>query len=79
MIELIQLLAAILVLFLGVPIGDFLASKTKEELSQAQKWIKLIIGICFVIAIFAFIYRNDALLFSVLFIAIVASRSLNSK
>ena len=42
-------------------------------------WFKLIILICFIGAIAFLILGNDILLFSLLFIAIVSSRSLRKK
>lgn len=76
MLEVIKFFIGIIVLALGFPIGNFLASKTKEELRAGQLWFKLIIISCFIGAIFSLIFANDVLLFSFLFIAIVTSRSL---
>lgn len=76
MTELIKLLIGIIILIIGFPIGNYLAKITKEELKSGQKWFRLIILVCFIGAISSLIFRNDALLFSFLFIIIVTSRSL---
>jgi F0F1-type ATP synthase membrane subunit c/vacuolar-type H+-ATPase subunit K len=77
--EAIKLVIGIAVLGLGIPIGNFLAKWTKEELRQGQAWFKTIILICMIGAIMGLVLRNDSLLFSLLFIAIVTSRSLLKK
>ncbi|MBS3094747.1 hypothetical protein J4474_03710 [Candidatus Pacearchaeota archaeon] len=74
--QLIQFLLIIFVLILGIPLGNLLAKYTKEELKQGKKWFILIILFCFVGVILSLILKNDYLLFSLLFIAIVTSRSL---
>jgi len=74
--EIIQLVFGILILILGIPIGNFLAKQTKEELKSGQKWFKIIIILSALGAIASAILQNDFLLFSLLFIAIVTSRSL---
>lgn len=63
-------------LILGIPIGSLLAYYTKEELKQGQKWFRLIIAVALICSIVSVIIRNDFLLFSFLFVAIVTSRSL---
>ena len=67
---------AIGVLILGIPIGDFLAKITKEELKSGKKWFKLLIFVSLVSSIISFFIGNDPLFFSFLFIAVVTSRSL---
>ncbi|MAG78754.1 hypothetical protein CMI40_00050 [Candidatus Pacearchaeota archaeon] len=74
--EIIKLLIGILVLLLGIPIGNYLTKITKEELLSGQKWFKLIIVVSLIGAFISLIFRNDAILFSLLFISIVTSRSL---
>ena len=69
-------LIAILILALAFPIGNFLAKFTKDELKQGQKYFRIIIMAGFLCSIISLIIRNDYLLFSFLFIAIVTSRSL---
>ena len=72
----IKILIGILVLILGIPIGDYLAKATKEELRQGRLWFKLIIILSLIGALVFLILGNDALLSAFLFIAIVTSRSL---
>jgi hypothetical protein len=67
------------ILALGVPIGDFLYRKTKEEIKSGQEWFKLIVLIGFLGAIVSAIIQNDFLFFSFLFISLVTSRSLIRK
>jgi hypothetical protein len=74
--EIIKIIIGIVFLILGIPIGNFLAKKTKEELKAGRKWFKLIVITSLAGAIISLILGNDALLFSFLFIAIVTSRSL---
>jgi len=79
MLQLIQILIGICVLILGIPLGNLLARVTKEELKSGQKWFKLIIIFSFIGAIIFLILREDTLLFTMLFIAVVTSRSLKKK
>ena len=73
--EIVKIIIGIIILLLGIPIGTFLARITKEELKEGQKWFKLIVFFSLIGAIVSLILRNDYLLFSFLFIAIVTSRS----
>ena len=74
--ELIKILLGIVFLALGIPIGNFLAKITKEELKSGQKWFKLIVLLALIGAIIFLVLGNDIILFSLLFIAIVTSRCL---
>jgi uncharacterized membrane protein YoaK (UPF0700 family) len=74
--EAYQWAMSIIILVLGITIGNILAKKTKEELKIGKKWFKLIILISLIGAIVCLIFRLDALFFTALFIAIVTSRSL---
>ena len=74
--EIIKLILGTLFLLLGIPIGNYLAKITKEELRDGQKWFKLIILVCLVGAVLSLIFANDFLLFTFSFIALVTSRSL---
>lgn len=74
--ELYQLIIGIGVLILGIPLGDLLARATKEELKKRRGLFKILITLSLVGAIIFLILGNDALLFGLLFIAIVTSRSL---
>jgi len=77
--EIIKLLIGILVLILGFPIGLFLAKQTKEELKSGQKWFRLIIFFSLAGGFFGLILRNDILMFSLFFIAVVTTGSLKPK
>jgi hypothetical protein len=66
----------IIVLLLGIPIGKFLARITKEELKSGEKWFKIIILVSFIGAIGSLFIKNDAMLFSFLFMVIVTNQSL---
>lgn len=74
--EIIKLLVGIFVLLIGFPIGSYLAKKTKEELKTGQKWFRLIIISGLIIGVAGLIFRNDVLLFTGFFIAIVVSKCL---
>jgi len=76
MAQLTNLLLGILVLSLGIPIGNYLAKQTKEELKPGKKWFKRIILLSLIGAVIGLIIGSDVLLFSFAFIAIVTSRSL---
>ena len=74
--EIIKLLFGILVLILGIPIGNFLARVTKDELKQGKKWFKLIVVLSLILGLIGLIISNDILMFTFFFIAIVTSQSL---
>jgi hypothetical protein len=74
--ELIKILIGIFVLGLGFPIGLFLARITKEELHKGQKWFRLLIIISLIGGFIGLIIKEDVLMFSFFFIAIVTSMSL---
>ncbi len=77
--ELIRLILGILFLLLGIPIGIFLAKRTKDESKLGQKWFKIIIIISLVGGIVGLVIGNDVLFFSFLFIAIVTSMNLKKR
>ncbi len=74
--QIINLLIGILVLLLGFPLGSYLAKITREELSSGQKWFKLIIILSLVGGFVGLIIKDDVLMFSLFFIAIVTIQSL---
>ena len=74
--QIIKILIGILILLLGFPIGSFLARVTKEELKSGQKWFKLIIILSLIGGFVGLIIKDDVLMFSLFFIAIVTSRGL---
>lgn len=75
MLEVFKLLIGIGVLILGYPIGNFLANYTKEELAGGQIYFKALTFIGLLGGLLGLILGNDALLFTMFFIAIVSSRS----
>lgn len=74
--EVIKHIIGILVLGLGFFIGSYLARITKEELNSGQVWFKILVSLSLIGAVMSIFFRNDAYLYSFLFIAIVTSRSL---
>ena len=79
MTEIINILIGIFVLLLGIPLGNYLAKFTKEELKKGQKWFKLIVTISLIIGLIGLIIGDDVLMFTMFFIAIVTSKSLKVK
>ncbi len=79
MLEIIKLIVGIFILVLGIPVGNFLAHFTKEELKAGQKWFKLIIILSLTGGVVGLIIRDDVLMFSLFFVAIITSRSLKNK
>jgi hypothetical protein len=72
----INIIIGTAVLILGIPIGNFLAKQTREELKDGQKWFRLIIIISLLGGLVGLIIGNDVLLFSFLFIAIITVRNI---
>lgn len=72
----IKLIIGIFILAMGFPIGSYLAKITKEELKSGKTWFKLIIIFSLIGGFVGLIIRDDVLMFSLFFIAIVSSRSL---
>ena len=76
--EMMNLIFGVIFLLIGIPIGNFLAKITKEELKSGKKWFKWIVSVSLIGGFIGLIIKNDVLLFSFFFIAIVTSRSLSS-
>jgi len=74
--EIFKLLIGIGTLILGVFIGKVLAKVTKEELKAGKKWFKIIVLVSLLGGLIALIIRNDILMFTFFFIAIVTCQSL---
>ena len=74
--EIFKILIGIFILILGFPIGNLLARYTQEELKSGKIWFQLLIILSLIGAILSLIFKQDAILFTCLFIAIVTSRSL---
>jgi len=79
MLEAIKLIIGIGVLILGFPLGSLIAYWTKEELKSAQKYFRILVLVGLIGGLVGLIVGNDILLFTMFFIAIVASRSLVRK
>jgi len=76
MIEVGKFVLGVIILALGIPIGNYLAKQTKGELKVGQRWFKMITFVGLIGAIFSLIFQSDILLFSFLFIVVVTSRCL---
>jgi hypothetical protein len=74
--ETLKIIIGIAFLVMGYPLGIFLARITKEELKDGRKWFRLIILFSLVGGTLGLIFKNDLLMFSFFFIAIITSRSL---
>lgn len=74
--EMIKLLIGVFVLILGIPIGNFLAKVTSEELKPGKKWFKLIIVLSLIGGFTGLVIRDDVIMFSLFFVAVVTSQSL---
>jgi len=77
--DFMKILIGIIVLVLGVFIGNLLAKFTTEELKTGQSWFKIIIILSLIGGVIGLIVGNDILMFTMFFIAIVTSRSLKIK
>jgi hypothetical protein len=77
--EILKIIIGIVLLAIGILLGNILAKNTKEELKDGRKWFILLILISLIGAVISLIFGEDALLFTFLFIAIVTSRSLGKR
>jgi len=77
--EIFKLLIGVVFLALAFPIGDILARKTKEELKSGRKWFKIIVYVSLVGGVVGMLIRDDVLMFSFFFMALVTSRSLRKR
>lgn len=74
--ELYKLIIGVIVLALGIPLGNLLAKSTKEELKKGRFYFKIFMIVNLIGALVFLVLRNDVIFFSLLFITIVTSRSL---
>jgi len=74
--EVFKLIIALGVLVLGYPIGGLLAKYTQEEIKQGSKKIAILTFASLIGGFIGLLVRNDVLMFSLFFIAVVSSRSL---
>ena len=49
--EVFRLLISVAVLFLGIPIGNVLRDKTKDEMKQGAKWFRIIVFLSLIIGL----------------------------
>jgi formate hydrogenlyase subunit 3/multisubunit Na+/H+ antiporter MnhD subunit len=73
--EMVQISIGVLILIIGIFIGNILANFTKDEKKQGQKWFRLLVLIGLIGGITGLIIRNDIIMFTFFFIAIVSSKS----
>ena len=73
--EFIQIGFGVLSLIIAFFLGKFVASISKDELHMGHKWFETILLISFLGVISSAIFRNDALMFTFLFILVFTSRS----
>ncbi len=73
--EVYKFAIAIVLLALAIPLGNMLAKATKEELHKGRKWFKGLMILSLIGAVVFLFIRKDVIFFSLLFIAIVTSRS----
>ena len=71
-----KLIIGVLILFLGFPIGMYLKKLTLDENIEGQKWFKIIIALSLLGSLISMFVKNDTLLFTFLFMAIVTGMSL---
>jgi hypothetical protein len=74
--EILKLGVGVLVLILGVVIGNILAKSAKDELKDGQKYFRIIIILGIFLGVYGLIFGKDAFLFTGFFVSIVTSRSL---
>ena len=78
MLELLKLIIGILILIIGFPIGFYLKKLTLDENKEGQKWFKIVILASCIGALAGLFLGIDYLLFTFLFMAIVAGMSLKN-
>lgn len=74
--EWIKLLIGMVILMLGIPIGNLLRKYTQDELKIGRKFFKLLTYLSVFGGFAGLIIKNDTIMFTLFFIAIVTSRSL---
>lgn len=79
MLEILKILIGIFVLAFGIPLGNFLARSTKEELHSGRKYFVILTWIGLLGGLVGLILGDDVLMFTMFFIAIVTSRSVNPR
>ena len=77
--EVYKFAIGITILFLGIPIGNFLAKITREELKFGKRWFKILALACAIAILPSLFLKNYVMFFSLLFMIVVISRSLKIK
>ena len=70
-----ELVIGILVLILAFPLGSYLRKLTLDENKQGKKWFFYIMILGIIGAAASLIFRNDVLMFTFLFTAVIALQS----
>jgi len=70
-----ELIVGVLVLVLAFPLGSYLRKLTLDEQKQGKKWFFYIMILGIIGAVVSLIFRQDAYLFTSLFVAIIALQS----
>ena len=70
-----ELVIGILVLILAFPLGSYLRKLTLDENKQGKKWFFYIMILGIIGAVASLIFRNDVLMFTFLFTAVIALQS----
>ncbi|MCR4327418.1 MAG: hypothetical protein NUV46_02455 [Nanoarchaeota archaeon] len=77
--ETLKLALGIILLVLGIPIGNLLRKETLDEQKEGQRWFKILTTIGILGGFVGLVLGEDWILFTFFFIAIVSSRSLIKK
>ncbi len=76
MVDIFKVLIGIIVLTGGYFLGNFLAFKTKEEIEKGQIYFKILTMGGLFGGFVGMIIKNDVIMFSLFFVAVLSSRSL---
>jgi len=74
--EILKILIGIGILILGIPVGNILKLKTKDEQKAGQRWFRLLTATGLFGGFLGLLFGKDWVLFTFFFVAIVTSRSL---
>ncbi|PJE81819.1 hypothetical protein COU58_00640 [Candidatus Pacearchaeota archaeon CG10_big_fil_rev_8_21_14_0_10_32_42] len=74
--EILKLFFGVVILTLGIPIGNFLKKQTLDEQKDGQIWFKILITLGILGGFVGLVIKEDWVLFTFFFIAIVSSRNL---
>ncbi|MDP3966064.1 MAG: hypothetical protein Q8Q04_00860 [archaeon] len=77
--EILKLTLGVLLLVMGIPLGDYLRKITLDEQKDGRIWFKILTTLGILGGFIGLILREDWVLFTFFFIAIVTSRNLVDK